>query len=198
MDTNGDTVPPGWPIKELPPTSLETPRLTIRAFTNDDCALLFATYAGNSQAMRYMAYPQAKSPEDSREFVEGVVKNFKGERAGHQEFSWLLFRKDTGECIGAVGLGVNDSTTMGGGYILTPSAWGQGFASEAWIAVTDWAKSQPGVLRIVAEHHPDNPASGSVMRKSGMACRGVVADHSVYPNLGPEKQALVVWEWCRS
>ena len=62
------------------------------------------------------------------------------------------------------------------GWMLTPSAWGQGYATEAGCAVRDEAFVRLQLESIVAEHHPGNPASGRIMEKLGMTFeRDVVA-----------------------
>jgi ribosomal-protein-alanine N-acetyltransferase len=185
------------PLSELPPRSFETSRLMLRAVQSGDSELIFKTYSSDPVVTKYMSFPCARSPEESVPFITGVVANFAGQRSDHEQFAWLVFRKDTGECIGVAGLGVNSPSVIGGGYALSRSAWGQGFATEAWGVLVEWAKSQPGVQRIFAEHHPDNPASGNVMRKLGMTCEGINPKSALLPNVGPEKVDVVVWAWNR-
>lgn len=185
------------PLSEIPPKTFETERLMLRAPTLDDCELMFRTYTSDPVATKYMSFPCASSPADSVPFVKGAMSNFAGEPSDHHMFGWLVFRKETGECLGSVGIGVQDSTFLSGGYILAPSAWGQGFATEAWRPVIEWVKRQPNVQRIVAEHHPDNPASGNVMRKLGLTSEGIYPKHSVLPNISSEKVDMVVWAWNR-
>ena len=81
--------------------------------------------------------------------------------------------------------------------MFAQSAWGHGLATEAWRPVVEWGKSQPNVQRIEADHHPDNPASGNVMRKLGRIREGVVPDFCVLPNLGSQKVEMVIWAWTR-
>lgn len=62
------------------------------------------------------------------------------------------------------------------GWMLTPSAWGQGYATEAGRAVRDEAFDRLELESIVAVHHPANIASGRVLEKLGMTFeRDVVA-----------------------
>jgi RimJ/RimL family protein N-acetyltransferase len=62
------------------------------------------------------------------------------------------------------------------GWMLTPSARGQGYATEAASAVRDEAFDRLELASIVAVHHPTNAASGRIMEKLGMAFeRDVVA-----------------------
>jgi RimJ/RimL family protein N-acetyltransferase len=62
------------------------------------------------------------------------------------------------------------------GWMLTPTAWGRGYATEAAVAVRDEAFERLQLETIVAVHHPANTASGRIMEKLGMAFeRDVVA-----------------------
>jgi RimJ/RimL family protein N-acetyltransferase len=62
------------------------------------------------------------------------------------------------------------------GWMITPSAWGQGYATEAGAAIRDEAFERLGLESIVAVHHPDNTASRRVVEKLGMTFeRDVVA-----------------------
>lgn len=62
------------------------------------------------------------------------------------------------------------------GWMITPSAWGKGYATEAGGAVRDEAFDRLELESIVAVHHPENAASGRIMEKLGMAFeRNVVA-----------------------
>jgi RimJ/RimL family protein N-acetyltransferase len=55
------------------------------------------------------------------------------------------------------------------GWMIMPSAWGQGYATEAGSAVRDEAFERLQLESIVAVHHPENAASRRVMEKLGMA-----------------------------
>ena len=62
------------------------------------------------------------------------------------------------------------------GWMLTPRAWGQGYATEAGTAIRDEAFERLKFENIVAVHHAANVASGRVIEKLGMAFeRDVVA-----------------------
>lgn len=186
------------PFSEVPPRIFETERLRLRALTLDDLTLIFETYTGNPVATTYMAWPRAITPEDGRPFLQGIAASFSGTPIASAQFSWAIYLKATGECIGGCGIGADSESVAGGGYILNPRFWHQGYAAEAYGAVFDWARGQPNVQRIVATHHPDNPASGSVMRKVGMSFERVNHVEHGYPNLPQSAGDEVVYAWIRA
>jgi RimJ/RimL family protein N-acetyltransferase len=52
--------------------------------------------------------------------------------------------------------------------MLTKRAWGQGYATEAAIAIKDYATKHLGLSRIVALIHPANTKSERVALKIGL------------------------------
>lgn len=198
MIANRSNPNPLAPFSEVPPLAFETERLRLRALTLDDLTLIFESYAGDHVATRYMAWPCWAAPEDGRGFATAIGDSFSGTPSGPAPFSWTIYLKATGECIGGCGIDANSETVAGGGYILNPRFWRQGYAAEAFAAVFDWARQQPNVQRIEATHHPDNPASGAVMRKVGMNFDRVHHVENGYPNLPYPAADEVVYSWGRA
>lgn len=198
MNTDTRRQHPLSPFSEIAPRTFETARLRLRAASLSDLRLIFELYGGDPVATRYMAWPRAVTAEDSRDFWEMVDASFKGHPPGNIEFVWLIQLKETGEYIGSCGIGTHSSNTVGGGYILNPAFWGKGYAAEAWTPVVEWAKTQPEIHRIQAEHHPDNPASGAVMRKVGLSFERINSKEGGYPNApGETRVDEVVYAWVR-
>jgi RimJ/RimL family protein N-acetyltransferase len=67
------------------------------------------------------------------------------------------------------------------GWMLTRSAWGHGYATEAGAAVRDEAFVSLELESIVAVHHPANPASGRIMEKLGMEFERDVVSTTGWP-----------------
>lgn len=57
------------------------------------------------------------------------------------------------------------------GYWITPTHWGQGYATEALRGILSLARLV-GHCRLVSRHAADNPASGRVLRKAGFVPTG--------------------------
>lgn len=67
------------------------------------------------------------------------------------------------------------------GWMLTPSAWGQGYATEAGRAVRDEAFERLRLESIVAVYHPENTGSGRIMEKLGMSFERAVVARDGWP-----------------
>jgi len=85
---------------------------------------------------------------------------------GFGEFSMTELK--TGRFIGRAGFAGLDDGEIEVGYLLLKEYWGQGLASEALVALLDWARNSLPVSRILAYAPVDHRASLGVMRKAGM------------------------------
>jgi RimJ/RimL family protein N-acetyltransferase len=92
-----------------------------------------------------------------------------------------------------VGLGFTDTKHVGPGWevaadeveigwMVTPSAWAQGYATEAGRAIRDEAFERLGLDSVIAMYHPENAASGRIMEKLGMAYERDVIGSGGWPN----------------
>ena len=115
---------------------------------------------------------------------------------------WALRRKSDGRYIGRVDAEVNAALeAINVGYYLFAPMWGQGFATEAVVAVTQHLIQQ-GVRRMVATVTVGNTASARVLHKAGFAfarilvandtVAGVLVDDEEYVHTGPEGHPLDV------
>ena len=60
------------------------------------------------------------------------------------------------------------------GYSLSRDRWNRGYMTEALKAVIDYSFRDLAINRLEAQHEVENPASGAVMRKCGMAREGTL------------------------
>jgi ribosomal-protein-alanine N-acetyltransferase len=58
------------------------------------------------------------------------------------------------------------------GYWLGESFWGRGIVSEALVALTEWAFTEAGLVRLQAGVFARNPASARVLEKAGYQLEG--------------------------
>ena len=179
------------------PPRLRTPRLALRHPRADDAQALFDAYCADARVTRFMTWSPHASVDDTRAFLARVAE----EHARGTAWQWVLVpldatgdaTGDAAEPVGMVGLVARGPHRLELGYVLAHAWWGRGLTTEAARAVVDDALAQPGVWRVEAYHDVDNPASGRVMIKAGMAREGVLRRHSVHPNVSPEPRDAVVY-----
>ena len=79
------------------------------------------------------------------------------------------------------------------GYALAQAFWGKGYATEAVMAVTAWALSQPGFHRVGALCDLENVASQRVLEKAGFQREGVLRRWEILPNLGSASRDVLCY-----
>lgn len=80
------------------------------------------------------------------------------------------------------------------GYILHPSAWGKGYATEAVSAfIQHFWQARPDLHRIEAKVDEENPESVRVLVKCGFVVGEVLEGGAEIPWLEPPRRNLVVY-----
>lgn len=118
----------------LVPTKLETNRLLLRTFQNEDWKALHRYYSDES-CMKYTI---------GRTLTEGETWRTMSSMIGHWQLRgygpYAVEEKASGNVVGVVGLWYpNDWPEPEIKWGLAPQVWGKGFASEAARAVKDMA-----------------------------------------------------------
>src|SRR3954447_3347261 len=147
---------------------LETERLLLRRFTENDADALFELYDDPA----VMEYLNGGRPADRTEIVTLDLPAFLGyyERFPGYGF-WAAVEKSTGDFLGwfhyrpAPGAPADQPEL---GYRLRCEAWGKGYATEGSRALIAKGFTEFGVQRVVAFAMAVNTASRRVMEKSGM------------------------------
>lgn len=87
--------------------------------------------------------------------------------AGECWLNWALVRRDNGEAVGTLQATVEPDARAWIGYVLVPSAWGQGFATEAcrWL-VAELARCH-AVREVLASVDVRNAKSVAVLERVG-------------------------------
>ncbi|SEO28438.1 GNAT family N-acetyltransferase [Actinacidiphila rubida] len=92
-------------------------------------------------------------------------------KAGVYQPGWGLFaviRTEDGVAVGGTGFhGPPDHGSVEIGYDLSESARGEGWATDAARALSEWALAQPEVMVVLATTEPENVASQAVLERVG-------------------------------
>jgi len=149
---------------------LQTPRLLLRPYTEDDIAELVALIGAREVAATTLRIAHPYMEEDARKF-------FVLAREPHR--LWLAITlRDDGRQIGGIGLTVDEQHRHAElGYWLGVAFWRQGYAYEAAREMLRYGFEELRLNRIFASHFKHNPASGYVLKKLGMRHEGCQREH---------------------
>ena len=143
---------------------LETPRLTLRPFREDDVDLLAQLFA-NRDFMRFSLGPYSR--KQTADFIEKVMN---WDRTGIPSQFAVTIRGENA-LLGYCGFfhhpehGIEDVEI---GYRLHPDYWNRGLATEAARAVRDHGFRGWKLPRVISLVHPENLPSRRVAEKNGM------------------------------
>lgn len=181
---------------------LETERLVLRRFTDDDVDNL-VELDSDPAVMRFI---NGGRPTPRAEIENEVLPAFLGYYERHPGYGfWAAEERSTGRFVGWFHLRPADSAAPDDvelGYRLHRSAWGKGYATEGSRALIDKGFAEFGALRVFASTMVVNVASRRVMEKAGL--RFVRVFHQPWPDHiegeehGDVEYALLRSEWERT
>jgi RimJ/RimL family protein N-acetyltransferase len=166
-------------------TMLETPRLLLRRWRDDDREP-FAEMCADARVMRH--FPSPLTRDECDRMVDRNLAHF--ERHGFGLYAAEL--RDTGAFIGFIGLAVPSfqahfTPCVEIGWRLAAAYWDRGLATEGARATLRYAFETLEIPEVVSLTVPANLASRRVMEKLGMTHDP--ADDFDHPNL-PEGHPL--------
>ncbi len=147
---------------------LETDRLVLRRWQVSDAALQRTLWAERDPRTP----PHRRITSDGRPTLEDIEDNIRRREDPCTSLGLLAVkRRSSDDVIGYCGLIAHDHGQDGEpelAYELLRSAWGQGYATEAALAIISWAE-ESGYRRLWATVREWNTASRHVMAKLGFA-----------------------------
>ena len=154
---------------------LETRRLFIREYTDDDWP---AVYAYVKEAA-YWKFQAGETPTEDR--VKALIHWAVREKAIVPRLNYYLAATDrkSGDLIGEAVLKVIPPGHGQGeiGFGVAPALWQRGYATEIAQALITAGFDTFKLHRIAAQCSPENKASIRVMQKLGMAREGLFREH---------------------
>ena len=160
----------------LPPPTLRTARLRLRAFTSADADALFALHS-SAHVLRYWDAPPWTEREQAAQFIAAcgrIAEEGSGARLA-------IDRAPDNAFIGWCGLTQfnRDFHSASMGYCLDDAAWGHGYATEAGRGLLQWAFDTLDLNRVQAETDTRNTASARVLEKLGFVREGTLREDCV-------------------
>lgn len=145
---------------------LETERLLLRPFTEEDAAGLYA-YASHPEVGPWAGWKPHADVEESLRVIREIFQ---------PSDTLAVIQKSDGRLIGSAGFVGKHRTELGTpseevGYSLARDCWGQGLIPEAVEAILHHAFLDLGYAAIWAAYYDGNRKSKRVMQKCGMTYR---------------------------
>ena len=165
------------PVKA--PERLETARLILRRPSLGDAHSIFTRYASDADVTRYLAWPRHQSIESTRVFLGFSDLEWASWPAG----PYLIESRAAGTLLGSTGLGFETLEQAATGYVLARDAWGNGYATEALLALLNLCASLR-LRRVHALVHLEHATSRHVLEKCGFVREPEYLEYTQFPNLG--------------
>ena len=145
---------------------LETERLLLRPFTEEDAAGLYA-YASHPEVGPWAGWKPHADVEESLRVIRDIFL---------PSDTLAVIQKSDGRLIGSAGFVGKHRTELGTpseevGYSLARDCWGQGLIPEGVEAILRHAFADLGYQAIWAAYYDGNRKSKRVMQKCGMTYR---------------------------
>uniref|UniRef100_A0AAU2JQZ7 GNAT family N-acetyltransferase n=1 Tax=Streptomyces sp. NBC_00049 TaxID=2903617 RepID=A0AAU2JQZ7_9ACTN len=153
----------------MEPITLTTDRLVLRPHTPEDTAEVHAA-CQDPEIQRWIPVPVPYRREDAEEFVTETVA--RGWRDG-DEFNFAVRLAEDGPLVAALCVVARGPHAHEVGYWSTAEHRGRGYMTEAVRAVTRWAFTEMGCVRLVWRAGIGNTASRAVAEKAGFTVEGV-------------------------
>ncbi len=150
-----------------PDFPIETERLVLRRFTEDDFDALLAIES-HAEVHRWL-YTEPRTPAEVRERLVGRIAETALRDEG-DTLSVACVRKDTGALIGGCILHwASRGHRLGEiGFVFHPDHHGHGYATEAARPLIDFGFAVVGLHRIIGRLEARNAGSARVLEKLGM------------------------------
>jgi RimJ/RimL family protein N-acetyltransferase len=178
---------------------LETPRLVLRQFTENDVDNLF-NLNSDPEVMRYLTGGSPTPRQEIRDEILPFHLSVYGrlDRLG----TWAAESSVTGEFLGWFHFRPgpdSDITNIDLGYRLRRPAWNRGYATEGSRALISRGFTELGVERVFAHTMTLNAASRRVLEKCGLTLVGTIPYDGPFDIEGVEQgqveYALTKVEW---
>jgi RimJ/RimL family protein N-acetyltransferase len=149
---------------------IHTRRLVLREIDEDDFDAVHA-YGSDPEVVQYVPWGPNTEPV-THDFIQRCMERAMAEP--RLEYVFGVVPRESIDLVGSVGLYLRSADAHQAmlGYAYGRAAWGQGYATEAALAMVELGFDVLGLRRIWASCDPRNHASARVLEKVGMKLEG--------------------------
>ena len=159
-------------MKHLGTRILQTERLILRPFLEEDAEAMFDNWASDPEVTEFLSWPTYKSIDDAHAILNQWLESYDNP----EFYQWAIVLEELGQPIGSISVvNLDNRVDLAEiGYCIGKNWWGQGIMPEALKAVMQYLFEVVGMQRLEAGHDPENSASGAVIRKCGFRYEGTL------------------------
>ena len=134
---------------------LETDRLVLRPFKEDDVTDVFECWESDPDVAKYMFWTSHNDIEKTREWITFEL----GQIEKQDWYRFAIVLKDTNTLIGTALVYYEEEVECWEiGYNLGKKYWGKGYTTEAMKRVIEFATEELKLSQIVGRYAKENPA----------------------------------------
>lgn len=143
---------------------LETDRLRLRTFKQDDAEEVFKCWESDSRVSKYMFWTSHNDINKTIKWVESEMDNIEKD----DWYRWCIEEKSTGNIVGTCLIYYEDEVeNYEIAYNLGYEYWGNGYTTEAMQEAIRFAKNKLKIKKLIGRHAKLNTESENVMKKLG-------------------------------
>lgn len=162
---------------------IETNRLLIRRFREDDAKLCYKGWGQDDRLGRYIfGYPMKK--EDMNSFVKSMSRN---------ENAYVIVEKESSSCVGYISVDIPYLQLNIGeiGYVIGEKYQKKGYAYEAVSRILEEYFIKKNIYMLEARYSEDNIASAKLLKKLGFVQDGKLRNRRIDLLSGERKDMIV-------
>ncbi len=159
-------------MKYIGSNNIETNRLILRKLTVQDAYKAFENWCNRDNVDKYVLWKKHENADVTLRQYENWVLEYENPKT----FRWIVELKENKDVIGTIDVSKRflKYGTCEIGYCYGDKFWNKGYATESLKAVIKYLFEEADADLICAEYMSNNPASGKVMKKSGMKYESIL------------------------
>jgi len=160
-------------MKHIGTKELETKDLILRKLTKNDAKDAYHNWCSSDVVDKYVMWTKHKNQEETEKLFEMWEQDYENLTT----YRWIVEERKTHVVIGTIDVASKKWLPYGAceiGYCYGEKYWNKGYATQALKKVVEFLFEEVDMDVIFAEHMDKNPASGAVMKKSGMKYEGTL------------------------
>lgn len=141
---------------------LETERLILRTFKEDDAEEVFKCWESDPRVAKYVFWTSHNDINKTIQWVKKEISNIEED----SWYRWCIEEKSTGNIVGTCLIYYEEEVqNYEVAYNLGYDYWGKGYVTEAMKQVLCFAKNELKLKEVVGRHAKENIASENIMIK---------------------------------